>query len=63
MPLKSKAQFRKLLALEEEGKVKKGTAEKWAKETPNIDKLPARKKTITSIQEIKVIAERKAKKK
>ncbi len=40
MPFKSKAQQKKMFALEAEGKIKKGTAERWAKETPNIKALP-----------------------
>jgi hypothetical protein len=40
MPFKSKAQQRKMFSLEEQGKLKKGTAEEWAKETPDIKKLP-----------------------
>ena len=39
-PLKSKAQLGKLAILEKEGKVKKGTVKEFAKETPNIKKLP-----------------------
>jgi len=42
MPFKSRAQQRYMFAAEERGEIKKGTAEKWAKETPNIKKLPAR---------------------
>ena len=44
MPFKSIAQFHKLFALEKEGKLKRGTARKWAKETKNLSKLPQRKK-------------------
>lgn len=40
MPAKSKAQLKKLFVLEKEGKLKPGTAEQWACETPNIKKLP-----------------------
>jgi hypothetical protein len=43
MPLKSKAQLRKLYVLESEGKVPKGTAEKWLKHTKNYKALPERK--------------------
>lgn len=39
MPFKSEAQRRKLIQLEKEGKLKKGTVEKWEKETGNT-KLP-----------------------
>lgn len=40
MPAKSKAQLGKLFVLEKEGKLKKGTAKEFARETPNIKKLP-----------------------
>jgi hypothetical protein len=43
MPLKSKAQLRKLYVLESEGKVPKGTAKKWLKHTKNYKSLPERK--------------------
>lgn len=33
-----------MFELEKQGKLKKGEAEKWAKETPNIKKLPERVK-------------------
>lgn len=39
MPAKSKAQIKKLFALEKRGKLKKGVAEEFARETPNIKKL------------------------
>jgi hypothetical protein len=42
MPFKSEAQRRKLYALEAEGKLKKGTCEKWEAETPKGIKLPER---------------------
>ena len=32
-----------MFAAEERGEVPKGTAEQWAKDTPNIDRLPERK--------------------
>ena len=44
MPFKSKAQQRFMFAAEERGEVPKGTAKRWAKHTPNIDKLPQKKK-------------------
>lgn len=44
MPYKSKAQMKKFFAMEDRGELPKGTAEKWAKHTPNIKKLPERKK-------------------
>lgn len=40
MPAHSKAQLGKLFALEARGELKKGTAEKFASETPNIKRLP-----------------------
>jgi hypothetical protein len=44
MPFKSKAQQRFMFAAEERGDLPKGTAERWAKETPDIKKLPEHKK-------------------
>lgn len=64
MPFKSKAQQKKMFALESEGKIKKGTAEKWAKETPNIKALPQRlppKKPVKSLDELKARAAGKKK--
>lgn len=43
MPFQSQKQIAKIAELERQGKIKKGTSEKWAKETPNIKKLPVRK--------------------
>lgn len=40
MPYKSKAQIGKMRVLEKEGKLKPGTNAEWARETPNIKKLP-----------------------
>ena len=40
MPFSSKAQMRKFFSLESQGKLKKGTADNWAKETPSIKNLP-----------------------
>lgn len=40
MPFKSKAQQRWMFAAESRGEVPQGTAEKWAKHTPNIKELP-----------------------
>lgn len=40
MPFKSKAQQRFMYAAEERGDVPAGTADRWAKETKNIKKLP-----------------------
>jgi hypothetical protein len=43
MPIKSKAQMRKLAVLEKQGKVPEGTLHRWAEETPNMKSLPERK--------------------
>lgn len=43
MPFKSKAQQRFMFAAEERGEVPEGTAERWAKHTPDIKKLPEKK--------------------
>lgn len=40
MPFKSKAQQKLFFTKEERGELPKGTAERWAKHTPNIKKLP-----------------------
>jgi hypothetical protein len=40
MPAKSQAQLKKLFVLEKQGKLKKGTAEEFARATPDIKKLP-----------------------
>jgi len=40
MPFKSKRQQRFMFAAEERNDVPKGTAKRWARETPNIKKLP-----------------------
>jgi hypothetical protein len=42
MPFKSKAQMRWMFAAEKRGEVKKGTARRWAHETPSRKKLPNR---------------------
>jgi hypothetical protein len=44
MPYKSKSQMRKFFQMEKTGELKKGEAEKWAHETPNIKDLPERVK-------------------
>lgn len=41
MPAKSKAQLGKLFELQKQGKLKPGTAQEFARATPNISKLPA----------------------
>lgn len=45
MPFKSKAQVKKFAVLEKQGKLPKGTIKAWAKETPNMKKLPNKKKS------------------
>ena len=40
MPFKSKAQQKKMFAMEKRGELKKGVAEEFAHETKNIKKLP-----------------------
>ncbi len=42
MPFRSKAQQRFIFAAEARGDLEKGTAERWAKETPSIKALPQR---------------------
>jgi len=62
MALKSKAQQKKMFALEAEGKLKKGTAERMAKDTPNLKKLPERitpKKPVKSLADLKALAKKK----
>lgn len=44
MPFKSKAQQRFMFAAENRGQLPKGTAERWARETPNIKNLPEKVK-------------------
>ena len=44
MPFRSKRQMRKFFAMEKKGQLPKGTAERWANETPSIKNLPERKK-------------------
>lgn len=52
MPFKSKAQQRFMFAAEGRGEVPKGTAERWAKHTPDIKALPERKKTASEIADV-----------
>lgn len=40
MPARSKAQLGKLFVLQRQGKLKPGTAQEFARETPNIKALP-----------------------
>lgn len=42
MPFKSKAQQKWMFIAEKRGELPKGTAKRWAKETPNIKSLPAK---------------------
>ena len=44
MPFKSRSQMRMMFAKESRGEVKRGTARKWAHETPNRRCLPERVK-------------------
>jgi hypothetical protein len=44
MPFKSKAQMRKFFAMEGRGELSKGTAKRWAHHTPDIKRLPNRKR-------------------
>jgi len=44
MPFKSEAQRKWMFAAEDRGEVPKGTAERWAKHTPNIKNLPEKVK-------------------
>lgn len=55
MPLKSKAQMRYLFAAEKRGEVKKGTAEKFVKETPKkaLKKLPERVAVLSKLKKAK----------
>jgi hypothetical protein len=62
VPLKSKAQERKMRELEARGKVPKGTTDKWLAETPDPKGLPERttpSRKPKSIQEIREIAVKK----
>lgn len=44
IPFKSKSQMKKFYAMEARGEMKKGTAKRWAHETPDISELPEKKK-------------------
>jgi len=48
MPFKSKKQQRFMFAAEQRGELPGGTAERWARHTPNIKRLPERARTKTS---------------
>lgn len=50
MPFISKEQMKKFFVLEKQGKLKKGTAKKWADKTPNIKKLPKRVKKANKVK-------------
>jgi hypothetical protein len=43
MPFQSKAQQRYMFAAEGRGELPEGTADRWAKETPDMKRLPDRK--------------------
>ena len=59
MPAKSKRQLRKLFAMEARGELKKGTAKRFADETPNIKKLPERVKKKKSVTKKKKAVKKK----
>ncbi len=42
MPFKSRKQQRFMFAAEKRGDLPRGTAERWARDTPNIKRLPER---------------------
>ena len=44
MPFKSLSQVRKFASMLKRGEISKATFEKWKRHTPNIKKLPERKK-------------------
>lgn len=44
MPFKSKSQMRAFFTKEGRGELPKGTAKRWAKETPDLKSLPEKKK-------------------
>lgn len=61
MPFKSQAQRAKMFELEKQGKVPKGTAERWNKETPK-GPLPERitpKKAPQSLADLRSISKKK----
>ena len=45
MPFKSKAQLRKFGAMVKSGEISRATFNKWVEHTPNIKKLPKKKKS------------------
>jgi hypothetical protein len=49
VPIRSKAQLRKLALLEERGVLPKGTLNKWIAEAPDVKSLPERKKAGKSL--------------
>lgn len=53
MPFKSKRQQRFMFAAESRNEIPKGTARRWAHETPNIEKLPERKKKEKNAMNVK----------
>ncbi|MEW6096542.1 MAG: hypothetical protein AB1567_08460 [bacterium] len=48
MPFKSKRQARWMFWAEKQGRLPKGTARRWAHETPSIKRLPEKKREIKS---------------
>lgn len=56
MPFKSKAQMRKFYSMERDGELPKGTAQRWADETPNIKSLPERVKPKKAKPKLKKVA-------
>jgi len=46
-PFKSRKQMKWMFSAENRGEVKKGTAKRWAHETPDISELPEKKKKKT----------------
>ena len=60
MPFKSKAQMKKFFAMEARGEIKKGTAERWAKHTKNIKKLPVRIGKKSKNNKVKSLAQKKS---
>jgi len=50
MPFKSKSQQKYMFWAESKGKIPKGTAERWAKHTPNIKSLPEKKAMLDALK-------------
>lgn len=61
MPWKSQAQRKWMYAAEARGELPKGTSDSWAKETPNVEKLPERvgkKKNLLKHKKVKELAKK-----